>query len=200
MPWRMGKQASPHGATLMAVLTQRVFSKDVYERETGAWGMFNKYIEIALVVAFSALCVKLYYFHSSAVEAARKAGRDEVVQEYSKEYVLNLEKQLTASQGLLEKSTKSLKDKDDLQKADSIRYQRIIDGLRSRPRRSETVVSSPDSTSSPCSNTGAGLSREDSEFLAGEASTANQIVRERDYYYQSLKELTEELGKLNGKK
>lgn len=161
--------------------------------------MLDKYIGIGIIVGILGASSWLYVKHEKAVSAAFEAGKASVVQEYNREYVSDLENQLLSSKGLLEKANKSLEQNEKARKADNARYERIIDGLRLRPSRSEAVESSPGDTTSTCSTTGSGLYREDGEFLAGEAAEAAEIVRERDYYYRSLKELTEELEKLNGK-
>lgn len=49
-----------------------------------------------------------------------------------------------------------------------------LNSLRSRPERNDTPVSCPTGTAPAC-GTGAGLCREDGEFLAREASTAKTL-------------------------
>ena len=62
----------------------------------------------------------------------------------------------------------SQREKDQL----VARANRLAASLRNRPQRTDPV---PESGSSPVACTGAGLYREDGEFLAGEAARANQL-------------------------
>lgn len=65
--------------------------------------------------------------------------------------------------------------------------------LRKRPSRSTAP-----SSSAPC--TGRELLREDAEFLAGEAARAEQIMKERNYYYERYEEARQMLERIqNGK-
>lgn len=162
--------------------------------------MLNKYLVLVAVLLVTALASKLYSEHVDAVSEARKQGKAEVVQEYNREYVEGLEQQILSSKSLLAKANKTIEENEIKRKADNARYEHIISSLRNRPLRSEANIDSSSPSVSTCSSTGAGLYREDGEFLAGEAAEAAEIVRERDYYYRSLKELTEELEQLNGKK
>jgi len=61
--------------------------------------------------------------------------------------------------------------------AASTQLQSVIDSLRNRPMRPATVASAQPAC------TGAGLYRDDSEFLARLAERAEQVKIERDYYY-----------------
>lgn len=73
---------------------------------------------------------------------------------------------------------------------DNLRY-----SLRNRPSR-ETIrhVESPEA---PRTCTGSELSREDGEFLAGEAARAAVIAKERDYYYQQYEQVRIKLNERN---
>lgn len=65
--------------------------------------------------------------------------------------------------------------------------------LRKRPSRSTAP-----SSSTSC--TGRELLREDAEFLAGEAARAEQIMKERNYYYERYEEARQMLERIqNGK-
>ena len=55
-----------------------------------------------------------------------------------------------------------------------------IVSLRNRPTRTEYIALNPEAGNT-C--TGRELPREDGEFLAGEAASAQKVVAERDYYY-----------------
>ena len=82
----------------------------------------------------------------------------------------------------LEKDLNVNKAQADFEKSFAVaaansKLQHVIDGLRNRPVRPATVAS----TQPSC--TGAGLYRDDAEFLARLASSADQVKIERDYYY-----------------
>lgn len=82
----------------------------------------------------------------------------------------------------IEKDLNVNKAKADFEKAFAVasasaKLQLTIDSLRNRPVRPPTVAS----TQPAC--TGAGLYRDDSEFLARLAERAEQVRIERDYYY-----------------
>lgn len=47
--------------------------------------------------------------------------------------------------------------------------------------------------------TGMSLSREDGEFLAGEAARAEQYLQERDFYYERYEAARKELKEIYGK-
>lgn len=68
------------------------------------------------------------------------------------------------------------KVKNDEIKNDAVRFQSVIDGLRSRPDRPATGTGGmPKTAADGKIGTGAGLYREDGEFLAREAARANAI-------------------------
>jgi hypothetical protein len=59
----------------------------------------------------------------------------------------------------------------------------LRDQLRNRPERPSAGSPVAPAASTPAGNTGAGLYREDGEFLTGEAATAAQVAIERDACY-----------------
>lgn len=158
--------------------------------------MFNKYIYLAIIVAVLGIGAKLYSFHTDALEAAKAS----VVSEYDREYVRGLEDQLEVSKAVLEASQVENGKLVDAKNNIGVKYSALLDSVRKRPTREE-AYSAPNDTGScpPPTITGQGLSREDAEFLAGEASSAMTILAERDMYYSSYSKLKNELEKLNGK-
>lgn len=83
------------------------------------------------------------------------------------------------------KAAKITQEKNDAIKSNSSRYQSIIDGLRNRTARPSTGTSTMPQTACNCkSGTGAGLYREDSEFLAGEAAESNRRRTELESCYR----------------
>jgi hypothetical protein len=123
----------------------------------------QKYFLIAALVSGLLIgAIPTYFYYSSKLE---KQEADAVIASQELEKKLNVDKA-----------------KADFDKAFAVasaqsKLQSVIDGLRNRPVRPATVAS----TQPSC--TGAGLYRDDSEFLARLASEADQIRIERDYYY-----------------
>lgn len=69
------------------------------------------------------------------------------------------------------------------------KHDATVAGLRTRTSRAE-------SASAACIRgpiTGAQLPREDGEFLAGEASRAERVLKERDYYYKEYESARKKL-------
>ena len=73
---------------------------------------------------------------------------------------------------------------------DNLRY-----SLRNRPSRE--TIRYVESSEAPRTCTGSELSREDGEFLAGEAARAAVIAKERDYYYQQYEQVRIKLNERN---
>lgn len=135
-------------------------------------------------------------WHTNELEAAKAS----VVQEYSAEYVKGIEKALAVSQEL---HTQSIQKEGQLRneiKNISDKHSSLVNSLRQRPSRES--VSSEGSSSASCappSITGMSLSREDGEFLAGEAARAEQCLQERDFYYERYEAARKELKEIYGK-
>lgn len=72
----------------------------------------------------------------------------------------------------------------------------LRDQLRNRPSRPAEGAASAAAASPPVAHTGAGLYREDGEFLAGEAAAAAIIVGERDLCYAQYDAAREALKRL----
>lgn len=156
---------------------------------------FHKWFIIIALVGVAFAGGKLYSYHKSALEAARQS----VITQYDQQDVQELERQLDASNALLvlnqdnhEKYAQKLRD-------DNSRLQSTIDSLRKRPQRPTAgqVVNNP--TSCETTGTGAGLYREDAEFLIREAARANSVVAERDHYYSAYTRAEAKLKELNVK-
>ena len=67
--------------------------------------------------------------------------------------------------------------------------------LRNRPSRE--TIRYVEHSEAPRTCTGSELSREDGEFLAGEAARAAVIAKERDYYYQQYEQVRIKLNERN---
>lgn len=138
----------------------------------------NPWVILSLVLAIAGAFGGGYYKGNSA-------GQAEVQQKWDKEkteqYEAYAEAQETArvrEQNLQIQADRLREDKDNEIRNLNARATALANSLRDRPSRSTpapSTVSSTTSTSCPavvC--TGAGLSKEDGEFLAGEAARADE--------------------------
>jgi len=71
-----------------------------------------------------------------------------------------------------------------------------VSSLRSELLKRPSRQNNPLPPSSPATCTGRELYREDGEFLAGEASTAERVRIERDYYYGQYEQARQQLERL----
>lgn len=71
----------------------------------------------------------------------------------------------------------------------------LRNSLRNRPGREAIVYR--DNPGAPQACTGSELSREDGEFLAGEAARAEALIVERDFYYKQYEQVREKLNERN---
>lgn len=143
----------------------------------------NKYLIYIGIVLFLLGAGKLW--HDKASGEALEAARTSVKQQYTHTYVEGLKTSLEASNKLL-KDANDAKDHLEQNKAADIRKRDIvIAGLQQRATRAESQAlrSNNNTSCSVTSLTAAELPREDAEFLVREASRADGIIKERDYYY-----------------
>lgn len=71
----------------------------------------------------------------------------------------------------------------------------LRNSLRNRPGRETIVYRDNPGALQAC--TGAELSREDGEFLAGEAARAEALIVERDFYYKQYEQVRKNLHESN---
>lgn len=100
-----------------------------------------------------------------------------------------------AADALRKEVDKQTKDKDAKIKTLNSRIATLTRELQNRPSRSNGPDGTPGSGQA-C--TGLQLSREDSEFLIGEATRAEEVLIERDYYYNAYEEARKKVNQLNG--
>lgn len=130
----------------------------------------------------------LSYLHYNAVEEAK----DEVNKSWiAKQLEKDIERKATENRIRDEALALEREKNEEIYKLNSV----VVDlrnRLRNRPSR-ETVVyrESPGDTKA-C--TGAGLFREDGEFLIGEAARAKRVLIERDYYYEQYEQARKKLN------
>lgn len=156
---------------------------------------FHKWFIIIALVGVAFAGGKLYSYHKSALEAARQS----VITQYDQQDVQELERQLDASNDLLKENKENSEKYAQTLRDDNARLQLTLDSLRKRPSRATTSQGISNSSSCEATGTGAGLYREDAEFLIGEASRASAVVAERDYYYAAYRAAEVKLKELNGK-
>ena len=138
-------------------------------------------------------------WHTNRVERAVEAATNSLTEKYSATYVEGLEASLKASNTLL---AGALQDKESLENEKttlSTQHKSVVAGLQHRGTRAESKAATPNISAAPVVQTctGAELSREDSEFLAGEAARADQILSERNYYYNQYEKARLAVEKLN---
>ena len=132
----------------------------------------------------------------------RELGMAEVQQAWDKEkteqyaaYAAAQDMARQKEQALQAGADQLRKEKDREIRDLNARATALTNSLRDRPSRAATVASAvPDTTNAGCaptSCTGAGLSKEDGEFLAGEAARADQLralLKQCHAQYETLKQ------------
>lgn len=158
--------------------------------------MYRKPIYLIVAIVILGIGAKLYAYHEKAVQTAKAS----VVQEYDREYVRGLEDQLEVTKAVLEDSIVANGKLTDEKANISTQHAALLDSVRKRPTRAEAYSASNSEGACPApAITGQGLSREDAEFLAGEAASAMTVLRERNMYFNAYNKVKSELEKLNGK-
>lgn len=137
-------------------------------------------------------------WHNKQVYESYRAGYSEGQKETAGIY----EKQIREDKDLAEKKNKKLIE-EHIDAFEQLQIKKdFVDGqlavayseLRTRPTRKDLALaqrSCAANSEAQSSFTGAGLPREDAEFLAGEAAYATMIQNERDYYYGELQRIHE---------
>lgn len=132
---------------------------------------------IEIVVGVS-IFLASYFYHLNEMHQQKKV----IEGAYSEQLVKAYQKKADTESKLNNDLTTANKQKDEKLADADARYNLLLKRLQDRPSRS-TAVASATSVASSC--TGAELYREDGQFLAGEASRAEQVRIERDYYYDA---------------
>lgn len=146
---------------------------------------FGKYlaaIEIALLVlvlAFGVLqTVRLSSARATISELNTRAAQLQAARERQR---AEDERHARAVEGQLRDSAAATqKEAHEREIADRARVADLVGQLRNRPQRPAAGGASAAASGPAAGATGAGLYREDGEFLAGEAAAAAGIARERD--------------------
>lgn len=146
------------------------------------------WIRIAIV---SSVFAALIGFHLNAIDKAEdRVNKKWEAAELEKDLERKEKEKTILDNALVLEREKNAEITKLSRTADNLRY-----SLRNRPSR-ETIryVESPEA---PRTCTGSELSREDGEFLAGEAARAAVIAKERDYYYQQYEQVRIKLNERN---
>jgi hypothetical protein len=98
-----------------------------------------------------------------------------------------------ANDVIVNKSLETIKERDEQIKTIKRKLASAVDSLQDRPSRSEQH---PSNSNIAITCTGRELSREDGEFLAREASEAEKLIYERDYYYNEYENVRIQLNEL----
>lgn len=142
------------------------------------------WIKVAVV---SVIVTALVAFHLNAIEDAKdKVNKKWQDAELQKD-LERKEKEKTILDNALELEREKNAEITKLNiVADNLR-----NSLRNRPSRETIVYRDNPEASRTC--TGAELSREDGEFLAGEAARAEELIKERDFYYKQYEQVRKSL-------
>lgn len=150
----------------------------------------NKYVYAALA-ALAILGATAFASYTWGYGNARVAA----IEENSRELAQAQSEAFEASENLRKQNTTALRAKQNEINKLASSVKSLRNELLNRPSRSDPVTPSLGQT---C--TGRELYREDGEFLIGEASAAERIRIERDYYYDRYEEARQQLERLkNGK-
>lgn len=152
------------------------------------------------IVALAALLGALVGLHEWDKRVAVHKAEEVVILRLTNQYDKKLleaigEAQLTRD--VIEaQSQKTIEEKDDKINSVNSKLAAALNSLHNRPTRSEQHSSNQEA---PASCTGRELSREDAEFLTREAARANQVVVERDYFYNEYEIVRKNLDELRKK-
>lgn len=141
------------------------------------------YIKLIIGIALVLGGYVLYSFHVQSIEKKTNAKWEKALTE-------EREKNSKIEKAILEGVRKLEEDKNVKIQNLNADVKRLTVSLRKRPSREVIYRNTPETTRA-C--TGAGLYREDGEFLIGEAARANKIRIERDFYYNQYEQARKKL-------
>ena len=146
------------------------------------------YIKIALVAA---VLGALAAFHFNAIEKAE----ERVNKKWEQAQLINDLDRSSRENAIANNALELEREKNEEIAKLNITVNDLRYSLRNRPSRE--TIRYVESSEAPRACTGAELSREDGEFLAGEAARAAVIAKERDYYYQQYEQVRIKLNERN---
>lgn len=145
------------------------------------------------LILIAGLVLGLYAAHMFVVHKEVARAKAEVVLSYEKEKFLAIERALETRQAIEDQLYKEMEEKNEKIASLASRYIALNTELRSRPSRQERDSGASENRKT-C--TGAELFREDAEFLTREAQRADELIIERDFYFNSYERVREEIEKL----
>lgn len=146
------------------------------------------YIKITLVTA---VLVALAAFHFNAINKAE----ERVNKKWEQAQLINDLDRSSRENAIINNALELEREKNEEISKLNLTVNDLRYSLRNRPSR-ETIRYA-ESPENPRACTGAELSREDGEFLAGEAARAQVLVAERDYYYNLYEQARIKLNERN---
>lgn len=129
-----------------------------------------------------ALAAALAFSHVFVYRAGRAAIRSQWDQQIAKDVIAARAKE----QQLQDQANESEKAKDEQIQTINARLDAALGELRKRPQRPAVM---PKDSGAGCRTTGAGLYRDDGDFLARLAARADAIAAERDACYRQYQSL-----------
>lgn len=143
------------------------------------------WIKVAVV---SVVVTALVAFHLNAIEDAK----DEVNKKWQTTQLQKDIERGVKEKTILDNALELEREKN----AEITKLNRVADNLRNslRNRPSRETIVYRDNSEAPRACTGAELSREDGEFLAGEAARAEELIKERDFYYKQYEQVRKKLN------
>ena len=153
-----------------------------------------KWIAIAILVSV----IGAFIWHENELSGARKEATADVVKEYSNDALEQSLEAIQTEKQIVEDALKAERKKNDAKQGIIDRNAALIRSLQHRPTREDSKEANPSTpeAGSPC--TGAELHREDGEFLAREASRADEVIVDRDFYYERYEDARQQLERMNG--
>lgn len=152
--------------------------------------ILNKYF--VYFVLISAIALGAYFLHRNIVSNEVDLARNELISKYDKALQEEKNKANEIQSKLLQDTIDELAIKNEKIKNLNRELDSILTSLQYRNGRSNGSETSE--VAGTC--TGAGLFREDGEFLAREASRADRILAERNFYYERYESARKELEAL----
>jgi len=143
-------------------------------------------------IAIISILIGVLFWHKYEVRVAVNEYAVTQKMEYAKEFTRLTEANLKTKEELNAR-VKALKENKDAEiKTINARYDSIITGMQHRPSRQESQGNSTNSTSnseSPKGTTGAGLYKEDANFLAGYARDTERLKIELIQCYKQYEDV-----------
>jgi hypothetical protein len=154
-------------------------------------------VSIRWVVILS-IVIAAFFWHKSEVKIAVNEYAVSQRLEYTKEFTRLTEANAKTKVELAEK-VKAIKDSKDAEiKSINARYDAIITGMQHRPSRQDyrgNITTDTSATESPKGTTGAGLYKEDANFLAGYARDTEKLKVELIQCYKQYDDVRTTVNK-----